>query len=426
MDSTQYSFADFYDIPGMDIKKRAAYFYEYFSDIKDKHHNLYRRISLSGSAPVMRIVDPYTGKEREMIYMASNDYLNLTRHPKTIEAGRKALEKYGTGAGSVPLLGGTLDIHVKLEKRIAQFKGCEEAIVYTNGFGSNCGTIAALLHKNDVAILDMLVHASIIDGCKNTNIEFFRHNNMDSLEKVLIKCKNKYTTKLVIVDGVYSMDGDISKLDRIVELAHHYGAYVMVDEAHATGVIGQNGRGTPEYFNIEGKVDIVAGTFSKALGVVGGFVASGKELIEYLRYYSRTYMFSTAQTPQTAASLIEAINVIENEPELRQQLWNNIHYFRNNLLEMGFNIGNSETAIFPIIIGNDFKVREICRELHEAGIYVNPVQYPAVSRKLSRIRMSIMCNHTHQQLDRVLDVLQHLGKKYKITKQQENNNIEIA
>ena len=426
MDSTKYNFADFYDMEGMDIKERAAYFYDYLLDMNKKHHSQYRRVSLTGSGPVMKILDPYSGKEREMIYMASNDYLNLTKHPRTIQAGIEALKKYGTGAGSVPLLGGTLDIHIELEKRTAEFKGCESAIIYTNGFGSNCGTVAALLREKDVAVLDMLVHASIIDGCKNTNVEFFRHNNMDSLEKVLKKCQNKYNTKLVIVDGVYSMDGDISKLDQIVDLAHHYGAYVMVDEAHATGVIGKNGRGTPEHFGIEGKVDIVAGTFSKALGVVGGFVASSKEIIEYLRYYSRTYMFSTAQTPQTAASLIEAMNVIESEPELRQQLWNNTRYFKKHLTEMGFNIGNSETAIFPVIIGNDFKVREICREMHEAGIYVNPVQYPAVSKKLSRIRMSLMCNHTKQHLDRVLDVLEYLGKKYEIIGESRNRQSEIA
>ncbi|MBZ4647174.1 MAG: glycine C-acetyltransferase [Petroclostridium sp.] len=426
MDSTKYSLADFYDISDMDMVDRARYFYEYHQDIHKKHHNQYRRVSLNGSGPTMKILDPYSGIEKEMIYMASNDYLNLTRHPRTIKAGRAALEKYGTGAGSVPLLGGTLDIHIELEKRVAAFKGCEAAIVYTSGFGSNCGSIAALLRENDVAILDMLVHASIIDGCKGTHVEYFRHNNMDSLEKVLRKCKDKFRTKLVIVDGVYSMDGDISKLDTIVELAHSHGAYVMVDEAHATGVIGKNGRGTPEHFNIEGKVDIVAGTFSKALGVVGGFIASSKEIVEYLHYYSRPYMFSTAQTPQTAASLIEAMNVIEDEPQLKENLWKNINYFKKSLIELGFNIGNSETAIFPVIVGHDVKVREMCREMHEAGIYVNAVQYPAVSRKLSRIRMSLMCNHTKQHLDRVLEVLEHLGRKYEIINKPAAEEVEIA
>ncbi len=426
LDSTKYNLADFNDIEEMDMMERAKFFNEYMEDVFKKHHTQYRRVSLNGSSPIMKVFDPYTNEEKEMIYMASNDYLNLTHHPRTIEAGKKALDKYGTGAGSVPLLGGTFDIHIELEKKIAAFKGCESAIVYSNGFGSNSGSIHALLRDTDVAILDMLVHASIIDGCKNTNVEFFRHNNMKSLEKTLQKCQNKYRTKLVIVDGVYSMDGDISKLDEIVEIAHQYGAYVMVDEAHATGVIGEDGKGTPAYYGIEGKVDIVAGTFSKALGVVGGFVAANHEIVEYLHYYSRSYMFSTASTPQAVASLIEAIDVIETEPILREQLWNNIRYFKKNLLDVGLNIGNSETAIFPIIIGNDIKVREMCREMHEAGIYVNPVQYPAVSKRLSRIRMSIMCNHTRQHLDRVLNVLEHLSKKYELIKETEKENIDIA
>ena len=265
MDSTKYSLADFVDTPDLDIMERAELFATYADDMRQRRHAQYRRISTTGSGPTMEILDPYTGERREMIYMASNDYLNLTKHPRTIAAGREALEKYGSGAGSVPLLGGTLDIHVELEQKIAKFKGCEDAILYTSGFGSNCGTLLAMLDKQDVAILDLLVHASIIDGCKNTNIKHFRHNNMQSLERALSKAQDEYRTKLVVVDGVYSMDGDIAKLDEIVELAHAYGAYVMVDEAHATGVIGDNGRGTPEYFGLEGQVDIVAGTFSKGL-----------------------------------------------------------------------------------------------------------------------------------------------------------------
>lgn len=303
-------------------------------------------------------------------------------------------------------------MHIKLEERVAKFKSCESAIIYTSGFGSNAGTLLSLLGENDTAVLDMLVHASILDGCKNTNINFFRHNDMDSLEKTLKKVKDKFRTKLIAVDGVYSMDGDIAHLDRIVEIAKHYGAYVMVDEAHASGVIGKNGRGTPEHCNVEGKVDIVAGTFSKALGAVGGFIAASKELVTLLNFYSRSYMFSTAMTPQSAASLIAAMDVIEQEPDLREKLWDNIIYFRKNLLDLGFDLGNSETAIFPIIIGDDYKVREVCRELHENNIYVNPVLYPAVPRKLSRIRMSIMSAHTKEHLDKALNVLEDVGRKY--------------
>jgi glycine C-acetyltransferase len=235
---------------------------------------------------------------------------------------------------------------------------------------------------------------------------------MRSLERVLTQTDGKYRTRLVIVDGVYSMDGDIAPLDRIVELAHAHGAYVMVDEAHATGVIGAHGRGTPEHCGVEGKVDIVAGTFSKALGAVGGFIAAKQELVGLLHYYSRSYMFSTAMTPQVAGSLLESLRVIEEEPQLRESLWHNIRYFRAGLETLGFDLGHAETAIFPLIIGDDYKLKEMVRRLHEAGIYANPVAYPAVSKRLSRIRLSLMTNHTQEHLDRCLNVLEDVGREY--------------
>ena len=412
MDSNKYSLKDFSILPGKDIMEKASIFQEYIDDVRKRHHYQYRRVSLNGSGPTMEVIDTYTGKPREMIYMASNDYLNLTRHPRVVEAGRKALEKYGAGAGSVPLLGGTLDLHVRLEKDVAAFKGCEDAILYTSGFGSNCNTLLALLGKQDIAILDQYVHASIVDGCRNTNIRYFRHSNLEALEKLLVKFQKEYRTKLVVVDGVYSMDGDIAPLDKIVELAHRYGAYVMIDEAHATGVIGEYGRGTPEHFHLEGRVDIVAGTFSKGLGAVGGFIATNAGLVEYLRFYSRGYMFSTAMTPQVAGSLREGLKVIVEEPQLRERLWENIRYFRKSLLSLGFHLGNAETAIFPILVGDDWKVKEIGRRLDEMGIYVNPVFYPAVSRNLSRIRISLMAGHTREHLDKVLNAMEYLGKEY--------------
>jgi glycine C-acetyltransferase len=229
MNKTDLSLADFMYVPGLDIMQRANLYEDFLNNIYEKHHLQYKRVAIDGSGPVRRIKDMYTGKIREMVYLASNDYLNLTNHPKVIAAGRNALEKYGAGAGSVPLLGGTIDLHIELENKIAKFKSCEAAIIYTSGFGSNAGTLLALLQKDDIAILDMLAHASIIDGCQNTNIKYFKHNDMDSLEKVLKRVKDCHRTKLIIVDGVFSMDGDIAPLDKIVEIAKHYGAYVMVD-----------------------------------------------------------------------------------------------------------------------------------------------------------------------------------------------------
>lgn len=408
------SLFDFFDIDGCNLMERANIFNAYSNHTKMRKHYYYRRSSMTGSAPVMNVYDNSTGREKEMIYLASNDYLNLTKHPRTITAGINALKKYGTGTGSVPLLGGTSDLHIELENKIAKFKSCENAILYTSGYNANCGSLLALLKEKDIAILDMHVHASILDGCKNTNVKLFKHNSLRALEQILERNKKQYRTKLIVVDGVYSMDGDISPLNKIVELAKLYDAYVMVDEAHSTGVIGNNGKGTPEHFGIEGKVDVVAGTFSKALGGVGGFVAANKELIELLFFYSRSYMFSTAPTPQVVGSLIEALNVIESEPELRKNLWQNIEYFKENLVRLGFDIGNSETAIFPVIIGDDYKTKEACRMLHERGIYVNLVLYPAVQRKSSRLRMSLMATHTKDHLDMALNSLENVGKKLKI------------
>ncbi|MGF1758700.1 aminotransferase class I/II-fold pyridoxal phosphate-dependent enzyme [Photobacterium sagamiensis] len=409
------SLADYYNIVDHDLYQRADLFnLEWIKDLRDHGHYHYRRESTSGSGPLIQIRKDGDIHPTEMINLASNDYLNLTKHPKVISAGIDAIQKYGAGAGSVPLLGGTLDIHLELEKKIAKFKGCEDAIIYTSGFGSNCSTLLSMLGEGDIAILDSLVHASIMDGCTKTTTKSFLHNNCDSLETILKRYSSKYRTKLVVVDGVYSMDGDIAKLDQIVSIAKKYNAYVMVDEAHATGVIGQTGKGTPEYFSLEGKVDIVAGTFSKGLGVVGGFVAGKKELIELLRFYSRAYMFSTAMTPQATASTIAAINVVQNEPELINKLWRNISYFREKLLSHGFNIGLSETAIFPIIIGDQRKVKEAVRLLEEQNIYANSVLYPAVRIKESRIRMTVTAQQSLEQLDTAVEALMSVDRSLQL------------
>ncbi len=414
MDSRHLSLMDFMNKGEQNIVDLADRFNEFEQDMFARRHVNYRRVSLTGSAPVMRVIDPYDGFEREMIYFASNDYLNLTRHPRTIEAGRKALEKYGTGAGSVPLLGGTLDIHIELEQKVAKFKGCEAALIFSSGFGSNAGAIAALLGEEGIPICDTLVHASILDGCIGKTVKFFRHNDMESLEKTLKRLEDRKVTKLVMVDGVYSMDGDIAKLDEICEIAHRYGALVYVDEAHSTGVIGDTGRGTPEYYHLEGKVDIVAGTCSKALGVVGGFIASSQKIIQYLYYYARSYMFSTAPTPQAVASISEALDVILEEPQLREKLWQNIRYFKKGLEDLHVDLGDAETAIFPIIISDDYKVKEMCRELHENNIYVNPVVYPAVPKRLARLRFSLMQGHEKEHLDKALNIMEYLLKKYEV------------
>ncbi|MGE5559944.1 MAG: aminotransferase class I/II-fold pyridoxal phosphate-dependent enzyme [Chloroflexota bacterium] len=414
IDSREYSLADFKEYPHRDIFAKAQRFQQFISDAHRRGHDLYRRTLLGGNEHRVTMLDPYTGEVRDMVMMASNNYLGLTTHPKVVAAGRAANDKYGAGAGSVPLLAGTLDIHRQLEQRLAKFKGCEDAIIFTSGYSSNVGCVSGLVGQGDVAINDRINHASIVDGCRLSGGEtkWFRHNDMKSLNRTLRDCDKAYNGKLVIVDGVFSMDGDIAPLPQIVELAKQYGARVMIDEAHASGVIGEHGRGTPEHWHMEGQVDIVAGTLSKGLGGVGGFVASSKQVIDYLRFYARSYMFSTAMTPAITASLIAAIDVIENEPELRERLWANIRYMMTNLRAMGFDLGNAETAIIPIIIADDLKVKEMAASIHKRGVFVNPVFYPAVAKRKARIRLSLMATHTQEDLDQTLAAIEAAAKEH--------------
>lgn len=409
--------SDFTELANRDIFAKTAPFYEFTEELAALEYHHWSRILTSPSEHRVKILDQYTNEVREMIMMASNNYLGLTTHPAVIEASRKALEKYGAGAGSVPLLGGTLDLHKELEAKLAKMKGCEDAIIFTSGYSSNVGCVSALVRKNDVAINDRLNHASIIDGCRLSggSLRTFKHNDLNSLEQVLRSSDEQgFLGKLIIVDGVFSMDGDISNLPGIKALAHRYDARIMIDEAHATGVIGENGRGTPEHFKLEGQIDIVAGTLSKAFAVVGGFVASSRKVVNYLRFYARSHMFSTALPPASAGALSAGIDVIEHEPELRKKLWYNINYMISNLKGMGFNLGNAQTAIIPIIIGNEELLMKISREIHQAGIFVNSVYYPAVPKKLSRLRLSLMATHTQEDLDDTLAVLENVGKKYGI------------
>ena len=407
--------SDFLELPDRDIFAKTKPFYEFTEELAAHEYHHWARILTSPSERRVKILDRYTNEVREMVMMASNNYLGLTTHPAVVEAARKALEKYGAGAGSVPLLGGYLDLHRELEHKLAQMKGCEDAIIFTSGYSSNVGCVSALVRKNDVAINDRLNHASIIDGCylSGGTLRTFKHNDLASLEKVLQSTeKQGYNGKLIIVDGVFSMDGDITDLPGIKALADRYHARIMIDEAHATGVIGENGRGTPEHFSLEGQIDLVSGTLSKAMAVVGGFVASSKEVVNYLRFYARSHMFSTALPPASAGALIAGIDVIQNEPQFRKKLWSNIKYMISNLKQMGFNLGNAETAIIPIIIGDEDILKKISREVHQAGIFVNSVYYPAVPKKLSRLRLSLMATHTQEDLDDTLAVLERVGKKY--------------
>lgn len=351
-------------------------------------------------------------KGREMIMLASNNYLGLTTHPKVKEAAIKAIEKYGTGSGGVRMLSGSMDLHEKLEHKLATFKETEACIVYTSGYGTNIGIIPTLLKKRDVVVIDEKSHASIVDSCRLSDgrVRVFKHNNMESLERILASY-SKDTPKLIVTDGVFSMDGDIADLPGIYDLAKRYNAITMVDEAHATGVLGKHGRGTLEHFGLEGKIDIVMGTLSKALGGIGGFVCSNEIIVSALKHFGRPFVFSTSLPPSICASLIAAIEVIEEEPELLTNLWSNIRHMKEGLQKLGYNTGNTESALIPIIIGNEVKMYQMAGLLEELEVLVSPVARPAVRRGGTRLRVSIMATHNPSDLDRALEAFKKAGKR---------------
>ncbi len=414
IDANKYSLYNFTGDPKLEYaewESRMDMMNSWFTDMKSQNRFLYERESLNGSKVLSKVVDPETGEVREMLNFASNDYLNLTQDARIWEKVKELSPQYGGGAGGVPLLSGSMNIIKQLAKKIANMKGMESAIVYSSGYGANYGTISGLLGHRDVAIYDMFAHASLIDGSKGSNKKFFQHNDPASLEKVLKNNQNNYINKLVVVDGVYSMDGDIVKLKEILDIAHYYGAWVLVDEAHATGVIGKTGRGTLEHFGLEGKVDIITGTLSKAVGSIGGYVAASERLINYLKYTSRSFMFSTSPFIPSVVASLEALNLITEQKAGMDKLWENIRYVKERLTNAGFNIGNAETAIFPIIIGDDNKVKEMTYRLHQRNIFVNPVPYPAVPRKLTRVRMTVTAGFSIEQLKYTLDEIESIGRE---------------
>ena len=414
INSEDYSLADFVTLNDRDLFAKTRPCYEFVEDLKRKGKYSYRRMLLSACENRSIIYDDLTGTEREMIMMASNNYLGLSTHPKVIEAAVKAVRKFGSGMSGSPLLSGTYSLVRELEEKLADLKGTEAAMVFSTGYSANVGTISGLARPGDVVINDRLNHASIIDGCRLSGADFrtFKHNDMGSLESLLKKCDKQYMGKIIVLDGIFSMDGDIAPIPDIARLARKYGAKFMVDEAHATGVIGKNGAGTTEFFGMKGKVDIILGTFSKALGATGGFVASSKEVINYLTYYARSYMFSASITPAVAAGVLAGLDVVKSEPERRRRLWENVSYMHDNLKEMGYDIFPSppESAIIILTIGPVVKLRQMNEMVHREGVFLNSVSYPAVAKDKGRFRLSIMATHTQDDLDRTLEVLRKVGK----------------
>jgi glycine C-acetyltransferase len=358
----------------------------------------------------MNILTKDHPKARKMVSFVSNDYLGFTQHPEIKAAVIASIKEFGSGAGASPAIGGQFSYHEDLEQKIAAFFGRGSAIIYTTGYTANSATLMSLLQKEDIAIVDMAVHASVYEGCQLTNMKVFLHNRLDLLERTLKLSRDAYRTKMVIVDGVYSQDGDIAPLDKILELCRHYGAYLAVDDAHGVGVVGNTGRGAMEMFEIIQEADIITGTFSKTFGNVGGYVIASPELINFLKYQSRQHLFSATSTP-AAAGIIRGIELLDEEPQWKDLLWENINHFKNGLDSLGFDTGPTQSAIIPIKIGDASLTAQMAAMLMKAGIYTNPIIYPAVSKKNARIRTSVMATHTKEQLDQALNAFEDAGKK---------------
>ncbi len=349
---------------------------------------------------------------KEVIQLSSNNYLGLTTHPKMKEAALEAVKKYGAGTGSVRTIAGTFKMHEEFEEKLAKFKHTEAALVFQSGFTTNQGVLSAILTEEDVVISDALNHASIIDGIRLTKAarKVYRHVDMEHLEECLKETAG-YRKRLIVTDGVFSMDGNIAPLPEIVELAEKYDALVMVDDAHASGVLGENGRGTVNHFGLDGRVHIQVGTLSKAIGVLGGYVASTQTLRDYLIHKGRPFLFSTSHPPAVVAAASAAIDVLLDEPELIEKLWDNTEFFKNGLKEIGFDIGHSKTPITPVMVGDDAKVHELSDKLLENGVFAQGIAFPTVPRGAARVRTIVTAEHSKEELQQALDAFEKAGKQ---------------
>ena len=352
---------------------------------------------------------------RSVVNLSSNNYLGLTTHPRLREAALESVRKLGAGSGSVRTIAGTMDIHMELERRLAAFKKTEAVVVFQSGFAANAGTVAAVLTKDDVVVSDQLNHASIIDGARlsRATIKVFPHKDVDAARKVLKELPASQR-KLLITDGVFSMDGDLGALPDLCTLAEEFECIMMVDDAHASGVFGKNGRGTVDHFGMHGRVDIQVGTLSKAIGALGGYVAGSQSLIEFLYHRARPFLFSTAHPPAVVAACIAAIDILEQEPELIDRLWDNTRFFKAGLKELGFNTGLSESPITPVIAGEGVLAMKLSDRLFEEGVFAQGIAFPTVARDAARVRTIVTATHTRDELQFALDTFARVGRELNI------------
>jgi glycine C-acetyltransferase len=373
-----------------------------------KQQGLYRPLRILESEQTPRAVFDH----QSVVNLSSNNYLGLTTHPKLREAAIDAARCYGAGSGSVRTIAGTMELHMELERRLAAFKNVEAVVVFQSGFTANAGTVAAILGKEDVVISDELNHASIIDGCRLSRaaIKVFPHKDVEAARRVL-KDLPRQQRKLLITDGVFSMDGDLGALPGLCDLAEEFGAIMMVDDAHASGVFGRQGRGTIDHFGCHGRVDIQVGTLSKAVGVLGGYVAGSKTFIEFLYHRARPFLFSTSHPPAVAAACIAAVDVLETEPQWMERLWDKTRFFKAGLQSLGFNTGRSESPITPVIVGEAPRAMEMSDRLFQAGVFAQGIGFPTVARGQARLRTIVTATHSRDELQFALDAFAKVGKE---------------
>ncbi|HEY2848556.1 MAG TPA: aminotransferase class I/II-fold pyridoxal phosphate-dependent enzyme [Gemmatimonadaceae bacterium] len=376
----------------------------WYGHARDNGYYLFSQPMSTPPGPRIDLEEQLGHERLKLLNLASYNYLGLSYHPEVIAASKKALDHYGLGAAGSPILSGTMEVHVQLEKALATFKKKDAVMVFPTGYSTNVGVIQALMRPGDWIIMDQNVHASIVDGAilSKANVRFFRHNRPDDLERKLRGTTGK---RLVIMEGVYSMDGDEARLPEIVEVAKRHGARTMIDEAHSTFLYGKEGRGLAEKFGLEDDIDIHVGTFSKALGGMGGFVAGSQALYNYLMGFARSRVFSCALSPVVSAGVLQALRIQEREPQLRERLWENVAYMRGHMAAAGIDVGESTSQIIPIMIRNDRKIFGVAQALQRAGLYLQPIIYPAVAKNRSRFRISISATHTSQQLDEAANIL---------------------
>jgi glycine C-acetyltransferase len=373
-----------------------------------KREGLYRQLRvLEGEQAPTTTFD-----HRHVVNLSSNNYLGLTTHPRLRERALAATRTFGVGTGSVRTIAGTMAIHVELEHRLAAFKNTEAVVVFQSGFAANAGTVSAILSKDDVVVSDELNHASIVDGCRlsRATIKVFPHKDVNAARTVLASLPPSQR-KLLITDGVFSMDGDLGPLPALCSLAEEFGCIMMVDDAHASGVFGRNGRGTIDHFGVHGRVDVQVGTLSKAIGVLGGYVAGSRALIEFLQHRARPFLFSTSHPPAVAAACIAALDVLEQEPQIIERLWENTRFFKSGLAALGFNTGSSESPITPVIVGEGALAMKLSDRLFAQGVFAQGIAFPTVARDKARVRTIVTATHTRDELQFALDVFASVGRE---------------